>query len=482
MSASASPSIFSALRTALSSIVAHLSSIAVRREARATVVLALPLIASQLSSMGMNLIDVLLAGHLGPQVLAPVAVGTSIWMLVMVCLNGMLMALPASVAQLDGANRRDEVWPLFRQALWLAVTLGALLVFVEGVIGPRLIAAIGVAPALLADATRFLHVICFGAPALGIFFACRGFSEGLSMTRPSLLFGLLGPALLAPIGYALMYGKFGLPALGVVGSGLATAIVLWCQALAFLTFVFCSSRYRTLRQSGGNHWPDRRVILGLCRIGGPMSVTLLMEAGIFIATSLVIGRLGETAVATHQIAFSVASLTFMVPLGLSMAITVRVAHAKGRGDPPGIRRAGFVGIGMALGVQMVASGLMLTIPAVIVGFYTRDPHVIASAIVLLRLAGLFQISDGVQVASNGALRGLKDTRMPMFITMFAYWMIGMPIGIYLSIYLGYGAAGMWIGLVAGLTVAAVLLFSRFVRASRLGHAATASPTVSMPLK
>jgi MATE family multidrug resistance protein len=444
-----------------------------RRELRAIVVLALPLIGGQLSTMGMNLIDVLLAGHLGAQVLGPVGVGTSVWMLAVVSINGLMMAVPASVAQLDGAKRRDAVWSLFTQALMLAIAVGSGLGMLIAMLGPLLIGAMGVTPDLLQGATQFLHVIAPAAPAMGILFACKGLSEGLSMTRPSFLFSLLGPVVLAPIGYILMYGRLGMPPLGVFGAALATLIVCWVQALAFLTFVLLSRRYEGLGRGKTTCSIDTVALRGLLKLGTPMGITLLMESGLFIATTLVIGRLGEQAVATHQIAFSVASLTFMVPLGLSMAITVRVAHAKGRGDLHGVRQAGFGGIGLALCSQTVTGAAMLLMPGILAGFYTSDPAVIAGATVLLRLAGFFQISDGLQVAANGALRGVKDTRLPMAVTLFAYWLVGMPVGVWLSIGREQGAAGMWIGLLVGLTVSAILLLIRFARVSRVREARVA---------
>jgi len=440
---------------------------ALRREIRAIVILALPLIAGQLSTMSMNLIDVLLAGHLGPQVLGPVAVGTSVWMLAVVAINGLMMAVPASVAQLDGAKRRDAVWALFRHALLLAIAVGSGLALLSAVLGPLLIRAMGVTPDLLQGATQFLHVIAPAAPAMGILFACKGLSEGMSMTRPSFLFSLLGPVALAPIGYILMYGRFGMPPMGVLGAALAATVVCWVQALAFLAYVLLSRRYDGLGRGKASFTVDTVAMRSLLKLGAPLSITLLMEAGLFIATTLVIGRLGEQAVATHQIAFSVASLTFMVPLGLSMAITVRVAHAKGRGDLHGIRQAGFGGIGLTLCAQTITGGVMLMVPGILAGFYTSDPAVIAGATVLLRLAGLFQISDGLQVAANGALRGVKDTRLPMAVTLFAYWLLGMPVGLWLSIGCGRGAAGMWVGLLVGLTVSAILLLIRFARVSRV---------------
>jgi MATE family multidrug resistance protein len=192
----------------------------------------------------------------------------------------------------------------------------------------------------------------------------------------------------------------------------------------------------------------------------------LAEAGLFVAAALIIGKMGEDVVASHQVALNVASLFFMIPLGLAMAITVRVGNAVGRGDALGVRYAGLCGIGLTLVTQLFSAAVMISIPRLIASLYTRDPAVIALAVQLLLLAGLFQFSDGIQVASNGALRGLKDTRVPMAITLFAYWVIGMPVGWWLAFRADLGARGIWMGLIAALTMAALLLFVRFWRSSR----------------
>jgi MATE family multidrug resistance protein len=223
--------------------------------------------------------------------------------------------------------------------------------------------------------------------------------------------------------------------------------------------------YRGLRLFDRFEWPDLRRIGALVHIGLPMAVTLLAEAGLFVAAALIISTLGEEVIASHQVAINIASLFFMIPLGLAMAITVRVGNAVGRGDERGVRYAGFCGIGLTLVTQMVSAGLMLSLPHFIAALYTRDPAVITLAAQLIMLAGLFQFSDGIQVASNGALRGLKDTRVPMAITLFAYWIVGMPVGWWLAFHHGMGARGMWMGLIAGLSVAAVMLFTRFWRSA-----------------
>ncbi|TCV96165.1 MATE family multidrug resistance protein [Luteibacter rhizovicinus] len=435
-----------------------------RRDIGATLRLALPMVIAQLSAIGTNVVDAVLAGHLNAHTQAAVVTGASIWALAIVTGIGTMMSVPPTVAQLDGAGRRAEVGAVFHQALWIAWGLGILLWFGVRHAAP-LMNAFGVVPSLRPDVTGFLHAISWAAPALTTYFALRGLSEGLSMPRPSMYFSFGGLLVLAPLGYVLMYGKLGFPPMGARGSGIATAIVLWLEMLGFAAYVLLHRNYRDLNLRQRFVLPRRQPIGQLLHIGVPMAVTLLMEGGLFVAVALLIGRLGETVTAAHHVALNVASVAFMIPLGLSMAITVRVGNAVGRGDGAGVRYAGFCGIALILVTQLVSSGVMLAIPGPIARLYTGDPGVLAMASQLLILAGFFQFSDGIQVASNGALRGLKDTRVPMVITMFAYWVVGMPVGWYLAFVHDLGARGMWMGLIAGLSMAAVLLFARFYRIS-----------------
>ncbi|GAB3780194.1 MATE family efflux transporter [Dyella agri] len=436
----------------------------VRHEIGATVRLAIPLILAQLAAVGSNVIDAILSGHVSAHVLGAVAVGASIWSLAIVCGIGMMMAVPPSVAQLDGAGRRHEVGGVFRQALWLALAMGALLWFAVRHAGP-LIDLIGVTPSLRYDVERFLSAISWGAPALTCYFALRGLSEGLSLTRPSMYFGFGGLVLLVPLGYVLMFGKLGIAPQGAHGCGIATATALWLEMLGFGVYVLKHRNYHGLNLFERFEWPHWRRIGALLHIGLPMAVTLLAEGGLFVATALVISTLGEDVIASHQVALNVATVFFMVPLGVAMAITVRVGNAVGRGDARGVRYAGLCGIALTLATQLVSASLMLALPHFIAMLYTHDAKVIALAAQLIVLAGLFQFSDGIQVAANGALRGLKDTRVPMAITLFAYWGVGMPAGWWLAFHHGLGARGMWMGLIAGLSVAALLLFIRFWRSA-----------------
>ncbi len=431
------------------------------RDLRETLVLALPLIAGQLALFGQHLVDILLAGHLGARVLGIVAMGTNSWGVVMMAIVGVMMALPPGVAQLDGAGRRSEVVGLFRQAVWLAVGLGVVMQQVAWWAAPLVIGLIGVAPDLLSETVAFIRVLSFSAPALALFCACRGLTDGLLRPRASLGFGLLGLAVLAPLGWAMMYGRLGFPPMAAMGCAYANLVAMWVAAVAYFAFVRWSPATRVLGWERGSMAPQPAAILALLRVGVPMSVSVVLEAAVFATAALVVASFGEVAVGSHQIALNVAALSFMVPLGLSMAVTVRVGNAVGRGDRVGMRRAGLVGIATALVTQSVPAALMLLVPGAIAGLYTSDPALSAGAAALLTLAALFQLSDGAQVAAMGALRGMKDTRVPMFIAAFSYWGVGMPSGWAFAFHGGFGVAGMWIGLIVGLTCAAVLLALRF---------------------
>lgn len=430
-------------------------------EARSLVRLAAPLVIGQLSAMGMQVVDNVLAGHLGASVLGATSVGGNVFALALVAVTGVMMALPPSVAQLHGEGRTREVGALFRQALWLALGLGVVLQQAVWWGGPALVGVSGVAPELVAGADGFLRAVSLGVPALALLLACRGLSDGLGMTLPGMVAGLLGLLVLAPAGFVLMYGGLGVAGMGAVGSGLATAAVLWGEALGLAAYLRLSPRFRGLGWGTGRRGPDVALLGGLVRLGAPIAVSLLLEVGLFTTAGLVIGGFGASVVAGHQLALNVAGVAFMVPLGIAMAITVRVGAAVGRGDPRGARRAGLVGIGLTLVTQAVSCAVIALFPGALVAAYTHDAAVAASAGPLLRLACIFQFSDGVQVASGGALRGLKDTRVPMAISALSYWAVGMPVGLLLAFPGGMRAQGMWVGIIAGLSCAAVCLFARF---------------------
>jgi MATE family multidrug resistance protein len=466
-----------------------------RAEAGASLRLALPIMAGQLLAVALNVIDTVLAGHLGTTVLAAVAMGYQVWVLVLLVVLGTLLAVTPTVAQLDGAGRRDEAGAVFRQSLWLALLLGLGLLAGVRFGGAALLTATGVAPEILPDALAFLRAISWGAPALALFFAVRYFSEGLSLARPTMYFSALGVVVLLPIAWALMYGRLGAPRLGAAGAGYAHAITLWLQAAAFFVYVARRRHYQVAQPFARWDPPDLRAIGGLLRIGVPMGFAIIMEGGLFVAVALMAGSLGEVPAAAHQIAINVASVTFMLPLGIAMATTVRVGNAVGRGDPAGVAPAALAGLVLTLVCQFASIAVMLGLPHAIARAYSTDGAVIALAVALIGYAAVFQLSDGIQALANGALRGIKDTAVPAVLTLVAYWVIGFPLSRWLglppgeghvsiadSVFAalglprGLGAPGLWIGFIAGLTASAVMLTLRFaIKARRLHRAGPAIP-------
>jgi MATE family multidrug resistance protein len=435
------------------------------REMRVSFVLALPLVLGQLAAMAMNVVDSILAGRHGRVTLAAVAVGSALWTVALLICIGVLMAVPPFVAQLNGAGRRREIGPLWRQAVWLALAMGMLLAVMVWW-SPSLLTAFGITPEVRPEASAFLRAIAFGAPAMALYFCFRSLSEGIAWTTPTMAFGITGLMLLVPLGILLMFGGGPIPELGAAGLGYATAIVLWLQAAGFLTYLRLSPRFADLELFTGMGRPRWRPIRDLLALGLPMGVSIFMEGSLFVATALLIGRIGATDVAAHQIAINVASVCFMLPLGIAMATTVRVGHAAGAEDASGVRWAAGAGYGLVLFTQTGAALLLVYAAEPISRLYTHDPGVIALAVVLMRYAAVFQYPDGIQALSNGALRGLKDTRIPMLITVLAYWGVGLPLGAWFGLHLNGRAPGLWIGLILGLTVAGTLLALRVWRRTR----------------
>jgi MATE family multidrug resistance protein len=248
------------------------------------------------------------------------------------------------VAQLAGAGRYHEIGPLFRQVVWLAVVVGLLALGAVRWGGPTVVALAGVPDELAGDVDAYLRAVSLALPAIGLFMACRGLSDGLSLPIPTMVLSLSGLILLIPTGWALMYGAFGLPTLGAAGTGYAGALVDWIGVAVFATWIRLGKSYRRVPPASGGFGPDWNALAGLLKVGLPMGVSIVLEVGLFTVATLAVGRLGDVATASHQVALNVAAFVFMFPLGLSSAITVRVGHAVGRGDALGLRRAVISGL------------------------------------------------------------------------------------------------------------------------------------------
>ncbi|WP_010490099.1 MATE family efflux transporter [Pseudomonas sp. S9] len=441
----------------------------VSRELRSLLVLATPIIIAQLAHTAMGFVDTLMAGRVGPHDLAAVALGNSIWVPVFLLMTGILLATTPKVAQRYGAADESSIGPLVRQALWLAIVVGggaaALLWNAEVVLH-----SMNVEPDLIEPSMGYLRAVACGFPAVALYHVLRCFSDGLGHTRPSMVIGIFGLMLNIPLNYIFIYGKLGLPAMGGVGCGWATGLVMTFMFACMLVWVKWAPAYKASKLFARFDWPQWSVIKRLLSIGLPIGIAVFAESSIFAVIALLIGGLGATVVAGHQIALNFSSLVFMIPYSLGMAATVRVGQALGRHDPRGARFAAGVSMATALAYACCSATLILLLREQIVSIYTPDPTVIALASMLIIYAALFQLSDAIQVTAAGALRGYQDTRVTMLLTLFAYWGIGLPVGyaLGLSNWLGEpsGPEGLWQGLVVGLTCAAVMLAIRLSRSAR----------------
>lgn len=440
----------------------------IRRELRALVRLALPIMIAQLSHTAMGFVDTMMAGRAGPGDLAAVALGNSLWIPLYLLLTGVVLATTPKVAHLYGAGRHAEIGPLVRQALWLGLALGTgcglLLWHAEPVLRGMAVEA-----SLLEPTMDYLRAVACGFPAVALYQVLRAFSDGLGHARPSMVIGLLGLALNVPLNYAFIFGKAGLPALGGPGCGWATALVMLAMLLAMLFWVRRGDAYRPSGLFDRFDWPSAPPLKGLLAVGVPIGVAIFAEVSIFSVIALLIAGLGATVVAGHQIALNFTSIVFMVPLSLGMAVTVRVGQALGRGAPRDARFVAGLGMLAALAFACLSASLMLLFNEAIARLYTPDPEVIAVAALLLVYAAFFQFSDATQVIAGAALRGYQDTRVTMLLTLLAYWGVGLPLGYALGLgdWLGppSGPQGLWQGLIAGLSCAALLLGLRLARSS-----------------
>jgi MATE family multidrug resistance protein len=434
------------------------------RQALGILVLAGPLVANNLSIAGMGFADTVMAGRLGTDHLAAVAVGSMIWMVVFLCGLGILMAMSPTAAHAVGAGRPEEVGRDARQCLWLSQALALL-----GVIALRnaeiLLEAIGVDPAVIPLTDGYLEAIAWGLPAMYAYLSLRFMSEGVGWTRPIAYVAFVALIVNVFGNWVLMFGNLGFPRLGAVGCGAASALAMWSMLFYMATYVRRERRYRQYELFGGFDWPDRARIRALLALGLPIAASVISEAGLFSAVGLLMGKLGATVVAAHQIAMNYAATMFMIPLAIHSALTIRVGHAVGRGDRALARRLGFVGIAMCGLFMIVSATALFFLRESIAGFYTGDPATRSLAASLLVMAMAFQVSDGLQVGAAGALRGYKDTRVPMVLNFASYWGVAFPLAWYFGVITEQGPQAVWIGLIVGLTLAALSLNARFALVS-----------------
>ncbi len=435
-------------------------------EARALLRIGGPLIVNNLAIAGMQFADAVMAGQLGADALAAVAVGGSVWFLAFTFFLGLLMAISPIAARLHGSGDDGLIGRYTRQGIYIGIAAGIPLIFVgQSVVEPMLI-AIGIDPEFRDMTVGYTSAIMYGAPAIFVFLALRFTTEGIGHTRPIMYTSIFALVCNVFLNYVFMFGHFGAPALGAVGCGLASAITMWLIMIVFVIHILLSRRYRPLKIF--SHLSPLRlsVLKEIIFLGVPIAITITAEAGLFNAVAILMGTRGSEITAAHQIAINFSATTFMVPLGLSAATTVRVGQLLGAGNTQGARISGMTGIVLCAVFMSISALFLLVFRNAVVSLYTDDIAVKGIAISLLLMAAIFQVADGIQIGSAGALRGYKDTRMPMAINTFAFWVLAFPLAYLAAITYQAPPNYIWAGFIVGLSVAAILLAWRYNRLSR----------------
>ena len=425
-------------------------------ELRRLAALAGPVVVAEVGWMTMGLVDTVMVGPLGPEAIGAVGLGGALFMALAVFGMGLLLGLDTLVSQAFGAGQLAEC----RRWLVHGFALAALLT------PPMMLAAWGamggldrmrIHPDVLALTRPYLDAVVWSLPPLLCYAACRRYLQGVSVVRP-VAFALVTANLLnAAANWALIYGRLGLPALGVRGAAWATVL-----SRLYMAAVLAAAVLLERHSAGAPPWRallrvELRRLVRLAALGFPAAVQITLEVGVFAAATALAGRIDPVSLAAHQIALNVAGLVFMVPLGVASAGAVLVGQALGARDPAGAARAGWTALGAIAVVMAVVAVVFLTVPEVLLTVFTRDAAVVRLGTTLLAVAALFQMFDGLQVVATGVLRGAGDTRVPMAANLAGHWLLGLPVGYALALSAGWGVVGLWIGLSVGLISVGIAL-------------------------
>lgn len=433
-------------------------------EARQLLALAIPVIIAQVAQTSMGFVDTVMAGGYSATDMAAVAIGTSIWLPAILFGHGLLLALTPVIAQLNGSGRRDRIRHQVRQGFWLAGFVSVLIMVVLWNAGYIIGSMHNIDPMLAEKAVGYLRALLWGAPGYLFFQVARNQCEGLAKTKPGMVIGFLGLLVNIPVNYVFIYGHFGMPELGGVGCGVATAAVYWFMFFTMVNWTRRARSMRDIRDTDVQRKPDFAVLLRLSQLGLPIALALFFEVTLFAVVALLVSPLGIVDVAGHQIALNFSSLMFVLPMSLAAAVTIRVGYRLGQGSTLAAQVSARTGLGVGVTMAIFTALFTVTLREHIALLYNDNPEVITLAAQLMLLAAVYQISDSIQVIGSGILRGYKDTRSIFFITFIAYWVLGLPSGYILAltdlVVDRMGPAGFWVGFIIGLTAAAVMMMLR----------------------
>lgn len=428
--------------------------------------LALPMALTQFAQLSIHTTEIVLIGWLGTRELAAASLGVSLFHPFMIFVIGLASAAAPLVAQARGARRPREVRGAVRQALW-ASGLASLFFMIVLWHGRLLLEAIGQAPELLAPTESYLRALVFGLPFVGFYIVLRSFTGAFGHTRAFMTITLLAVPFNGILSWALIFGPFGLPGLGLVGGAIGASVT---QAVMFLVLLAWTLRHRTFRRFAilGRFWkPDWKSFALVLRVGLPIGLAMLMESSLFAASTQLMGLVGTVELAAHQVILQITASAFMVPLGISQAATIRVGLAAGRGDRHGVLLAGRVALAFGTAFSLATATWFFLMPEALAGLFLGAAEDGSRAIVLaasfLRVAAVFQLVDCWQVVGIANLRGLRDTAVPMWIAIGGYWGLGFPACLLLGLHTSLGGVGIWWGLAVALAAVAIAMLARFER-------------------
>jgi MATE family multidrug resistance protein len=427
--------------------------------------LAVPVMTSQLGQVMVGVADSVMVGQLGPVPLAGAALGNAIFFFFMTFGLGVSFAITPMVAVADGEGNKGKCGSVLKHG-FIINTLLSVVLFGIIAIANRFLSYFGQEPAVVMETTPYLLMIGYSILPFLVFQTFRQFAEGLSLTKLPMVVSVIANVLNVALNYVFIFGHFGVPAMGLLGAGIATLISRILMAVVMMAYVLTSKRFKVYWT--GIRWArlDFSMIREILHIGVPAGLQFLFEIGAFGFSAIMMGWMGAKVQAAHQIAINLASITYMAASGLGAAAAIRVGNQLGRKDIRTMRRAAQTLQGMVILFMGLCALLFIIGRDFLPALYIDDPEVLTVASTLMIFAALFQLSDGVQVVGLGALRGMKDVKMPTVFTFIAYWVIALPLGYVLSFVFNYGPSGIWFALFIGLTVSAVLVFRRFNKMSK----------------
>ena len=424
--------------------------------------IVLPILITQVALYLMTFFDILMTSKYSIEHLAGVSIGSSLWVPVYTGLTGILLGITPIVAQLIGAKKHEDVRSFVQQGFYIAILLAFFIFIGIIVLIDPILNIIPLEANVREMARKYLLMMCIGLIPLFLYSVLRSFIDALGKTRVSMFVTLLSAPINIALNYVLIYGKFGLPALGGVGAGLASSLTYWLILFITILIVKNNKPFADLHIFQGWTMPSLSKSKVLTKIGLPIGLSLFAETTIFSAVTIMMSVYSTAVISAHQVAMNFTSLLYMIPLSIAMGVTILVGHEVGAKKYQDAKVYSWLGVCTAVAFSFVSVSILIIFREAIAGIYTNDSEVINLAVQFFFFAALFQLSDAIQAPVQGALRGYKDVTITFIMAIISYWVIGLPTGYLLGTYTSYGPFGYWIGLIVGLTIGAITLGTRLV--------------------